>query len=106
MRNRRMPGKPREIITMAERSFPVRVRIAIPPEGLGPRHAQMTAWLDENCGADGWAMVSSGMRGVLTDAVSIFFADVMLASAFVARWWLARSKGGFARRSYKCGVCR
>ena len=48
-----MPGNPREIITTAERSFPVRIRIAIPPEGLGRRHAQVTAWLDENCGADG-----------------------------------------------------
>jgi hypothetical protein len=31
----------------------------------------MTAWLDENCGADGWAMTPSGTRGVLNDAVSI-----------------------------------
>lgn len=81
-----MPGNPREIITIAERCFPVRIRIAIPPEGLGRRHAQMTAWLDENCGADGWAMTPSGTRGVLNDAVSIYFADATLASAFVARW--------------------
>ena len=46
----------------------------------------MTAWLDENCGADGWAMTPSGMRGVLNDAVSIYFLDATLASAFVARW--------------------
>jgi hypothetical protein len=46
----------------------------------------MTAWLDENCGAEGWAMTPSGMRGVLNDAVSIYFADAALASAFVARW--------------------
>jgi hypothetical protein len=46
----------------------------------------MTAWLDENCGADGWAMTPSGMRGVLNDAVSIYFADATLASALVARW--------------------
>jgi len=46
----------------------------------------MTAWLDENCGADGWAMTPSGMRGVLNDAVSIYFLDPTLASAFVARW--------------------
>jgi len=31
-------------------------------------------------------MTPSGMRGVLNDAVSLFFADVTLASAFVARW--------------------
>jgi hypothetical protein len=35
----------------------------------------MTAWLDENCGSDGWAMTPSGMRGVLNDAISIYFAD-------------------------------
>ena len=29
-----MPGNPREIITMAERRFPVRIRIAVPPGGL------------------------------------------------------------------------
>jgi hypothetical protein len=81
-----MPGNPREMITMAERRFPVRIRIAIPPGGLGRRHVQMTAWLDENCGADGWAMTPSGTRGVLNDAVSVYFGDATLANAFVARW--------------------
>jgi len=46
----------------------------------------MTAWLDENCGAEGWAMTPSGTRGVLNDALSFYFADATLASAFVARW--------------------
>jgi len=81
-----MPGNPRELITGAERRFPVRIRIAVPPEGLGQQHAQMTAWLDENCGAEGWAMTPSGTRGVLNDAVSIYFRDAALAGAFVARW--------------------
>ena len=74
------------MITMAERSFLVRIRIAVPPGGLGRRLTQMTAWLDENCGCDGWAMTPSGMRGVLNDAISVYFADAPLASAFVARW--------------------
>jgi hypothetical protein len=82
----RMPGNPRDMITVAERRFPVRIRIRVPPGGFGQRHAQITAWLDENCGADGWAMTPSGVRGVLNDAVSIYFADATLASAFVARW--------------------
>jgi hypothetical protein len=42
--------------------------------------------LDENCGSDGWAMKPSEMRGALNDAVSLYFADAPLASAFVARW--------------------
>src|SRR6266436_3170157 len=81
-----MPGNPRDIITVAERRFPVRIRIGVPPGGFGQRYSQITAWLDENCGADGWAMTPSGMRGVLNDAVSIYFLDATLASAFVARW--------------------
>jgi hypothetical protein len=81
-----MPSNSREMITSAERRFPVRIRIAVPPVGLGQRHPQITAWLDENCGADGWAMTPSGTRGVLNDAISIYFADATLASAFVARW--------------------
>jgi hypothetical protein len=31
-------------------------------------------------------MTPFGMRGVLNDAVSIYFLDATLASAFVARW--------------------
>ena len=84
-----MPGNSRDMITAAERRFPVRIRIAVPPAGLGQRHTQITAWLDENCGADGWAITPSGVRGVLNDALSIYFADATLASAFVARWCVA-----------------
>jgi hypothetical protein len=70
----------------AERRFPVRIRIGVPPDGLGSRLDQIKAWLDENCGAEGWAMTPSGTRGVLNDALSIYFSDPTLASAFVARW--------------------
>jgi hypothetical protein len=81
-----MPGNTRDLITAAERRFPVRIRIGVPPEGLGQRLTEMTAWLDENCGAEGWAMTPSGTREVLNDALSIYFLDATLASAFVARW--------------------
>jgi hypothetical protein len=37
----------------------------------GQGHAEMTAWLDENCGADGRTMTPSGMRWGVNDAVSI-----------------------------------
>jgi hypothetical protein len=46
----------------------------------------MNAWLDESCGADGWAMTPSGLRGVVNDAVAVYFSDTALASAFVSRW--------------------
>jgi hypothetical protein len=44
-------------------------------------------------------MTPSGarVRGVLNDAISIYFADAMLASAFVARW-CASAKGRDGRR--------
>ena len=95
-----MPGNPRDMITMAERRYPVRIRVGVPPEGLGRRLTEMTGWLDQNCGADGWAMTPSGTRGVLNDALSIYFLDATLASAFVARWCVgakAETAGGVFR---------
>jgi hypothetical protein len=74
------------MIAEAERRFPVRVRIGVPPDGLGSRLDRIKVWLDESCGADGWAMTPSGTRGVLNDALSIYFADATPASAFVASW--------------------
>jgi hypothetical protein len=70
----------------AESRFPVRVRIGIPPGGLSRRLDEMNVWLDANWGADGWAITPSGSRGVVNDALAIYFADATLASAFVARW--------------------
>ena len=95
-----MPGNPREIVTIAERRFPVRIRIGVPLSGLGQRYTEITAWLDGNCGADGWAITPSGMRSVLNDAVSIYFREATLASAFVARWCAAskvETEGGVFR---------
>jgi len=74
---------------MAERRFPVRIRIGVPLGGFGQRCTEITEWLDGNCGADGWAITPSGLRGVLNDAVSIYFREATLASAFVARWCAA-----------------
>ena len=81
-----MPAHPREMIMVAERRFPVRIRTGVPPGGFWQRYTDMTAWLDANCGADGWAITPSGVRGVLNDAVSIYFLDAALAVAFIARW--------------------
>jgi hypothetical protein len=69
-----------------EHRFPVRIRIGIPPEGLGNRLDQMNAWLDANCGADGWTSIPSSKRGVVNDALAVYFLDATIASAFVARW--------------------
>jgi hypothetical protein len=68
------------------------------------------AVLDENCGADGWAVTPSGTRGVLNDAVSIYFPDAALAGAFVARWCIGykvetpKGRSGCARTSRHRGL--
>ena len=74
------------MIAEAERRFPVRIRIGVPPDGLGSRLDRIRVWLDENCGQNEWAITPSGTRGVLNDALSIYFGDPNLANAFVARW--------------------
>jgi hypothetical protein len=53
------------MIITAERRFPVRIRIAVAPAGPGQRYTLITAWLDENCTADRWAMTPSETRGAL-----------------------------------------
>jgi hypothetical protein len=70
----------------AERRFPVRVRIAVPPAGLGRQLALMHAWLDETCGADNWASAPAGTTGIVNDAIAFYFADTAFAHAFVARF--------------------
>jgi hypothetical protein len=86
-----MPGNPREMITTAERRFPVRIRMGVPPADFGQRYTQMTAWLDENCGAGGWAMTPSGTRGVLNDEED---GTIM---ALIDRHYLARPYYGSRR---------
>jgi hypothetical protein len=81
-----MAASSRLMIAEAERRFPVRIRIAGPVGGFGERLNHMQNWLDQNAGADGWAMTPSGIRGVVNDAVAVYFADVVIASAFVTRW--------------------
>jgi hypothetical protein len=71
----------------AERRFPVRIRVALLPDGLGTQVDQINDWLDANCGADGWAIAPSGTRSIVNDAIGVYFLDPTLASAFVARWY-------------------
>jgi hypothetical protein len=85
-----MAASSKLMIGEAERRFPVRIRIAVPPRGLGVRLDAIKSWLDDNCGADGWAMTPSGLRGVVNDAVAVYFRDATLAGAFVARWCRGR----------------
>jgi len=90
------------MIIGAERRFPCRIKLGIPFGGFGERLAQMHAWLDQNCGADGWAMTRAGLHDVINDAVSIHFLDEALAAAFVSRWCVGSnvqiSEGAFRVR--------
>ncbi len=63
----------------------MRIRIAVPPQGLVARLDDIKAWLDDNCGADAWAITPSGLRGVVNDAIAVYLCDVALAGAFVTR---------------------
>jgi hypothetical protein len=81
-----MPGNPKQAQRDAERRFPVRVRIAVPPDGFGRQLVLMHAWLDETCGADGWSSAPAGLAGVLNDAVAFYFEDAAFAHAFVNRF--------------------
>jgi hypothetical protein len=88
------------MISEAKRRFPVRIKLALPTGGFGKRLGEMHAWLDENCGADGWAMTPSGLRGVVNDAVAVYFLDPTVASGFVARW-CAANKVGTAEEAFR-----
>ena len=76
----------RQVQREAERQFPVRVRIAVPPEGLGRQLELMHAWLDEVCGVAGWSSAPAGTAGVVNDAIAFYFESAGLAYAFVARF--------------------
>ena len=97
-----MAAGSRAMIADAERRFPVRVGFAVPSGGFGRRLEAIYAWLDQNCGADGWKMTPTGLRGVVNDAVAIYFQDATLASGLVARWCRQRlpevAEGAFVVR--------
>jgi hypothetical protein len=81
-----MPSNPRQIQRDAERRFPVRVRIAVPDDGIVRQFAVMHDWLDAVCGEDGWSSAPAGLIGVANDAVAFYFDDAALAQAFVNRF--------------------
>jgi len=94
-----------------ERRYPVRVPIAVPPEGLGRQLEVMHAWLDETCGAEGWSSAPAGTTGIVNDALALYFEDRAFARAFVDRFCCAfraetnsgslcaRNEARFAQRS-------
>jgi hypothetical protein len=81
-----MAASSKLMIVEAERRFPCRIKLGVPIGGFGGCLTEIQAWLDQNCGADGWAMTPAGRRGVINDAVAIYFLDATLAAVFVSRW--------------------
>jgi hypothetical protein len=74
---------PQQVV--AERYFPVRVRVAVPPGGFGNQFNVMCAWLDEHAGKAGYftgAQAGAGLR----DAALFYFVETKMAAAFVDRF--------------------
>jgi hypothetical protein len=75
-----------------------RVLLAVPPGGFSAQLGVMRAWLDANCGADGWAWAAAGTGGVVNDALAFYFIEPQQAEAFVRRFCCAyRTLGSAAR---------
>jgi hypothetical protein len=75
----------------------VRVIVAVPPGGFGQRIDRISAWLDENCGADGWAITPAG-RAVVNDAIAVYLRDASFTAAFVSRWCAGEVDGVYQVR--------
>jgi len=90
-----VPGNPRAIVAEAERQFPIRIAIKVPPAGFGERYTRMMGWLDENCGVGAWAIAPAGTRGLLNDAISVYLATPTCAVGFVIRWLVPGDPAGF-----------
>jgi hypothetical protein len=69
----------------AERYFPVRVRVAVPPGGFGRQLDEMYAWLDQHVGHSAY-WVGSEARPGRTDATLFYFLEAKSAAAFIDRF--------------------
>ena len=63
-------------------AFPVRVKLAVPPGGLGPKLTAIGAWLQERAGKGNYAVHSA--PGLAGDTMAVHFREVDTARAFVA----------------------
>jgi hypothetical protein len=62
--------------------FPIRIKLAVPPDGLGKRLDEMQAWLRDNLPRDGYAVHSARMVG--GSAMAVHFLAIDDAAAFLA----------------------
>lgn len=61
--------------TYLDRRSRLRIRIGIPPGALGSRPDQMNEWRNQNCGADGRPITSSGFASSETARSATFVAS-------------------------------
>lgn len=66
---------------MDELAFPVRVKLAIPPNGLGTVMRDIQIWLMVEAGPGQYAQHS--ISGLGTHATAIYFRDTAIAERFV-----------------------
>ncbi len=92
-----------------ERRYPVRVRVAVPPGGFGPRHAEMIRYLDRVCGREKWAEHPAYRTALPQNATFFYFADATLVTSFLevfqletveVRETLAGGEGGVLLNRY------
>lgn len=62
-------------------AFPIRVKFAVPPEGLGKRLDEMMAWLRANLPGDAHAVHSS--RTIGGSAMAVYFVSLADAGQFL-----------------------
>lgn len=62
-------------------AFPIRIKLAVPPEGLGKRLDEMNAWLRANLAAGSFAVHSA--RTIGGSAMAVYFTDLDDARRFL-----------------------
>ena len=62
-------------------AYPVRVKIKIPPNGLGNVLSDIHVWLRDNLGPG--RAVNQSARGLYCDATAYYFRDLQDAQAFL-----------------------
>jgi hypothetical protein len=67
---------------LADRYFPIRVRVAVPTLGFGAQLDHMHARLDQHAGPDGYFNGSQTQPG-MKDAALFYFMDPKVAAEFV-----------------------
>jgi len=80
-------------------AFPVRVKVRVPPNGLGRALDDMLRWLNENVGAFDHA--SHGQPGFACSTAAFYFRNVKTALAFTNAFPDAELADGLASPAYK-----